>query len=112
MITKFPTKVLDGIKDGYAPIYQENSSGAGPWRVVKFARCAVAAQGLAGWDPGRGHGTAGQATTSRTPSSYTTMNWGYLGRTRKKKTMKNQKANSTIHTILSADGDSVGSLRP
>ena len=36
-------------------------------RVVKFARSTAAAQGL---DPGRGHGTARQATLRRRPTSH------------------------------------------
>ena len=39
-------------------------------RVVKFVRSTVVAQGFAGSDPGRGHGTAHQATLSRRPTCH------------------------------------------
>ena len=37
-------------------------------RVVKFACSAVVAQGFAGLDPGRGHGTTRQATLRQRPT--------------------------------------------
>ena len=42
--------------------------GAGP--VAKFARSASAAQGFAGSDPGRGHGTAPQAMLGWYPTCH------------------------------------------
>ena len=45
----------------------ENHRGRLHGRVVKFACSAAAAQGL---DPGRGNGTAGQATLRRRPTSH------------------------------------------
>ena len=66
-------------------------------RVVKFACSASAAQGFAGLDPGRGHGTAHQAMLRWRPTchnqknlqlEYTTRYWGALGRRRRKKKRK------------------------
>ena len=37
-------------------------------QVVKFARSALAAQGFARLDPGRGHGTTHQAMLGRRPT--------------------------------------------
>ena len=62
--------------------------------MVKFARSASAAQGFAGLDPGRGHGTAHQATLRQHPICHnqknpqldcTTMYWGGFGGKKKKK---------------------------
>ena len=39
-------------------------------RVVNFTRSAAVAQGFAGSDPGRGHGTAYQATLRRCPTCH------------------------------------------
>ena len=39
-------------------------------RVVELERLAVAAQGFAGSDPGRGHGTAHQAMLRRRPTCH------------------------------------------
>ena len=58
--------------------------------MVKFTGSALAAQGFAGSDPGRGHGTT-QAMLRQRPTShsqkdpqleYTTMYWGAVGRRR------------------------------
>ena len=60
-------------------------------RVVMFACSASAAQGFAGSDPGRGHGTTYQAILRQYPTchnqkdsqlkkKYATMYWGDLGR--------------------------------
>ncbi|XP_070123667.1 TM2 domain-containing protein 1 isoform X6 [Equus caballus] len=69
--------------------------GTGPvaeW--LKFACSALVAQGFAGLDPGRGHGTTHQAVPRWHPTlhnqkdlqlEYTTMYWGDLGRRRKKR---------------------------
>ena len=63
-------------------------------QVVKFACSASAAQGFASLDPGRGHGTAHQATLRQRPTchnqrhpqlEYAAMYWGALGRRRRKK---------------------------
>ena len=62
-------------------------------RVVKFASYTLAAQGLAGLDPGPGHGTARQPMLRLHPTEhnqrhsqveYTTTYQGALGRRRKK----------------------------
>ena len=59
------------------------------WQVVKFARSALAAQGLTSLDPGHGPSTAHQAMLRRRPTQhnqkdlqleYTTMYLGALGR--------------------------------
>ena len=42
--------------------------GASPVTVVKFVCSPSAAQGFAGSDPGRGHGTACQAVLRRRPT--------------------------------------------
>ena len=39
-------------------------------RVVKFMHSALAAQGFTGSNPGRGHGTAHQATLRRRPTCH------------------------------------------
>src|SRR3712207_1717504 len=70
-----------------------------PWgrpcgRVVGFTSSALAAQGFAGSDPGRGHGTAHEAMLRWRPTwhsqrdlqlEYTTVYWGALGRRRREK---------------------------
>ena len=71
------------------------SQGPSRGRVVKFTRSTVAAQGFAGSDPGRGHGTAHQAMLRWRPTchnqrdlqlEYTTMYWGLWGEKEGKKT--------------------------
>ena len=61
---------------------------------------ASAAQGFAGWNPGRGRGTTHQATLRQCPTyhnqkdpelKYTTMYRGALGRKRKNKILKKKK---------------------
>ena len=47
-----------------------NARGRPRGRVVKFARSASAAQGFAGSDPGRGHGTAHQAMLRQHPTCH------------------------------------------
>ena len=44
------------------PLQQENGRGLARGGVVKFLCSASSAQGFIGLDPGRGHGTAPQAT--------------------------------------------------
>ena len=65
--------------------------------VVNFARSAAAAQGFAGSDPRRGHGTTHQATVKWLPTchnqkdpqlKYTNMYWGSLGRKKQKERKK------------------------
>ena len=47
-----------------------NHRGRPPGRVVRFARSTSAAQGFAGSDPGRGHGTARQAMLRWRPTRH------------------------------------------
>ena len=69
------------------------SRGQPRGQVVKFTCSASAAQGFAGSDLGRQHGTAHQAMLRRHPTchkqrhsqlEYTTMYWGALGRRRRR----------------------------
>ena len=75
--------------------------------MVKFARSAAAAQGFAGLDPGRGHGTTHQATLRRRPIChnwkdlqlrYTAVYQGRFGEIKqeKKKFISEQKLRSDI----------------
>ena len=66
----------------------------GPALSGEFACSASAAQGFAGLDPGRGHGTTHQAMLRQCPTyhnqkdpqlEYTAMYWGVLWREEKKK---------------------------
>ena len=62
------------------PLKKNRRFGAGPLgRVVKLVCSASAAQGFAGSDPGRGHGTAHQAASHiAQPEALTTEIYNYV----------------------------------
>ena len=85
---------------------KKSSFWASP-KMVKFVRSTSVAQGFAGSDPGRGHGTTRQATLRCCPTchnqkdpqlEYTTIYPGALGR-RKRKRKKSQAFNYKRHIL-------------
>ena len=66
-LVPFTSSVLSARSRGWAGLLSQKSSGWLCGRVFKFARSAAAAQVS---DPGRGHGTARQATLRRCPTSH------------------------------------------
>ena len=77
----------------------QNIWGGRPMGVVKFVRSTSSAQGSLSLDPGRGHGTAHQATLRQRLTQlnqrglqleYTTRYWGALGRRKRKKKIGNR----------------------